>query len=115
MSSCTQIENQDVKITDGEDSLEDISNESRELFKRAIFDAMDLEIRKIEEEIKDVEIPPPSKRHKIRMNRLFRECVGGSFLPFPEADNLYERLRSRLVRKLKLNEIFYCRKNADKK
>ena len=54
----------------------------------------------------DKETPPPSKRHKIRMNRLFRERVGGSFLPFPEVDNLYERLRSKLVIKLKINEFF---------
>ena len=58
----------------------------------------------------DVEIPSPDRRHKIRMNRLFRERVGGSFLPFPEADNFYERWRSRLVIKLKINECFDCRK-----
>ena len=83
-----------------------MSNESRELFKRVLSDMADLEIRKIEEETKDMEIPPPSKRHKIRMNRLFRERVGGSFLPFPEEDNLYERVRSKLVIKLKINEFF---------
>ena len=48
-----------------------------------------------------MEIPEPSKRHKIRMNRLFRERVGGSFLPFPEVENLYERVLSKLVIKLK--------------
>ncbi|MBQ9940166.1 MAG: hypothetical protein IJO74_01345 [Clostridia bacterium] len=56
------------------------------------------------EKIKDTELPPLSKRHKIRMNRLFRERVGGSFLPFPEADCFYERLRSKIVVKLKINE-----------
>ena len=61
---------------------------------------------KNEEAFKDIEIPPPTKRHKIRMNRLFRERVGGSFLPFPEADNLYERIRSKIVIKLKINEFF---------
>jgi len=35
------------------------------------------------------------------MNRLFRERVGGSFLPFPEVENLYERVLSKLVIKLK--------------
>ena len=63
-----------------------------------------------EEEIKDIEIPPPSKRHKIRMNRLFRERVGGSVLPFPEVDNVYERLRSKLVIILKINEFLDRRK-----
>ena len=57
------------------------------------------------EKIEDIEIPPPSKRHKIRMNRVFRERVGGTFLPFPEVDNIYERVRSKLVIKLKINEI----------
>ena len=87
-----------------------MSHENRELFKRALFDAMDSEIREIEEEIKDMEMPSPSKRHKIRMKRLFRERVGGSFLPFPKEDNLYERVRSKLVIKLKINQFFDRRK-----
>ena len=58
----------------------------------------------------DVEIPPLGKRHKIKMNRLFRERVGGTFLPFPEADNYYERVRSKLVIKLKTNFLSNCRK-----
>lgn len=57
-----------------------------------------------EEKTDDTELPSPSKRHKIRMNRLFRERVGGSFLPFPEVDCFYERARSKLVVKLKINE-----------
>ncbi len=63
-----------------------------------------------EEEIKDIEIPPPSKRHKIRMNRLFRERVGGSFLPFPEEDTIYERVRSHFIIKFKINEFSDRRK-----
>ena len=64
-----------------------------------------------EEKINDIELPPPSKRHKIRMNRLFRERVGGSFLPFPEIDCFYERARSKIVVKLKINEFFdKCKK-----
>ena len=65
---------------------------------------------KNEQEIKDIEVPPPTKRHKIRMNRLFRERVGGTFLPFPEADNFYERVRSKLVIKLKIHEFLDRRK-----
>ena len=61
---------------------------------------------KNEEEIKDIEVPPPSKRHKKQMNRLFRERVGGSFLPFPEEDTLYERVRSNFIIKFKINEFF---------
>lgn len=43
-----------------------------------------------------------SHRHKIRMNRLFRERVGGKFLPYPEVDNVFERTRSWFVVKLNL-------------
>ena len=85
-------------------ALESSSNDDLELFNRALSEALDSKICEIEEEIKDVELPPPSKRYKIRMNRLFRERVGGTFLPFPEADNFYERVRSKLVIKLKINE-----------
>ncbi len=45
----------------------------------------------------DVDNFPYSHRHKIKMNRLFREKVGGSFLPFPEVDTPFQRFRSRLV------------------
>ena len=87
-----------------EDLPEDISGENRELFRRALMEAMDAKIQQFEEETKDVELSPPSRRHMIRMNRLFRERVGSTFLPFPEADNLYERVRSKIVIKLKINE-----------
>ena len=43
-----------------------------------------------------------SHRHKIRMNRIFRERVGGKFLPYPEVDNLFEIARSWVVIKLHL-------------
>ena len=66
---------------------------------------------KDEEEIMDIEVPPPSKRHKIRMNRLFRERVGSSFLPFPEVDCFYERARSKIIVKLKINKFLdKCKK-----
>ncbi len=59
----------------------------------------------------DIELPLPSKQHKIRTNRLFRERVGGSFLPFPEVDCFYERVRSKIVVKLKINEFLdKCKK-----
>ena len=110
MSNYSKITKQDVEDINDDDFFEGMSNENRELFKQALLDAADSEIRKIEEEFKDIEIPPPSKRHKIRMNRLFRERVGGTFLPFPEADNFYERVRSKLVIKFKINEFFDRRK-----
>ncbi len=110
MSDFNQTTNQDVENTNEEDFFECISNDNRKLFKRALSEAVAAKIRKIEEEPEDKEMPLPSKRHKIRMNRLFRERIGGSFLPFPEEDNLYERVRSRLVIKLKINEFLDRRK-----
>ena len=101
MSNYSEIRKQDIENSNGKDSFEGTSNENRELFKRAISEAFDSKIRKFEEETKNMETPPPSKRHKIRMNRLFRERVGSVFLPFPEVDNFYERVRSRLIVKLK--------------
>ncbi|MBQ9807005.1 MAG: hypothetical protein IJW49_10955 [Clostridia bacterium] len=102
MTSDSQTTKQNSESANEEDVFEGMSEETRKLFTHALFKSVEMETRKIEE--KYIEIPPPSRRHKIRMNRLFRERVGGSFLPFPEADNLYERIRSRLVIKLKINE-----------
>ena len=39
-----------------------------------------------------------SKKHKIKMNRIFREEVGSENIPFPEVDSLFEKIRSRMVR-----------------
>ena len=113
MSYYSEIIKQDIENSNGKDSLEGTSNENRELFKRALSEAMESKFREIVEETGDVEIQPPSKRHKIRMNRLFRERVGSSFLTFPEEDNLYERLRSKLAIKLKINEFFNRRKKTE--
>ena len=45
-------------------------DQDRELFKRAISEALDLKIQEIDEEIKNVELPPQSKRHKTIMKRI---------------------------------------------
>ena len=39
-----------------------------------------------------------SDRFKIRMNRVFRERAGIKNIPHPEVDNLYERVRSGIIR-----------------
>ena len=39
-----------------------------------------------------------SDRFKIRMNRIFREQAGIKNIPHPEVDNLYERVRSGIIR-----------------
>lgn len=69
-----------------------------ELIKVASSDIFD-EGLDIDDNTEPVEV---SHRHKIRMNRLFRERVGGSFLPYPEVDNVFERTRSWFVVKLNL-------------
>ncbi|MBQ7333612.1 MAG: hypothetical protein IJW38_04600 [Clostridia bacterium] len=104
MSDYKQKTKQDIENSNGKDSFEGTLNENRELFKRAISEALDSKFREIPEKTGDIEIPPPSKRHKKRMNRLFRERVGGNFLPFPDVDNFYERTRSKLIVKLKINK-----------
>ena len=53
--------NQDVNA---DNVFEGSSNENRELFKRALSEAMKLKIREIEEETMNIEIPPPSGRYR---------------------------------------------------
>lgn len=69
-----------------------------ELIKVASSDIFDEELD-IDEDTEPIEV---SHRHKIRMNRIFRERVGGKFLPYPEVDNVFERTRSWFVVKLNL-------------
>ena len=39
-----------------------------------------------------------SDKFKIRMNRVFREQAGIKKIPHPDVDNLYERVRSGIIR-----------------
>ena len=93
-----------------EDFFDDISDERYDEFDRILRETVRSRLQKLLEEPDYTETPPATKRHKIRMNRLFRERVGGSFLPFPEVDNFYERARSKIVIKLKINEFLDKRK-----
>ena len=101
---------QAVENTNDECFFESVSNENRRFFKKALSEVITAKINEIDEKTENKESPSSSKRHKIRMNRIFRERIGGSFLPFPEEDNLYEKLRSNLVIKLKINEFLDRRK-----
>jgi len=38
-----------------------------------------------------------SRHYKIRMNRVFREYGGIKRIPYPEVDNLFEIIRSKIV------------------
>jgi len=82
MKNYNKTNNQDVKDT----NLGKEATDNLELFKRALEEALEEKICKIEEDIKDVQIPHLSKRYKVEMNRLFSEHVGGTFLPFPEEE-----------------------------
>jgi len=42
-----------------------------------------------------LDVNPISHRHKIKMNRIFREIVKTNSIPFPEVDTLCERLKSK--------------------
>ena len=46
--------------------------------------------------------PEISVRGRKRINRIFREIFGSSKIPHPEVDNIYERIRSFFVRKIKV-------------
>lgn len=57
-----------------------------------------LEVEEFSDEEKEaVEFSDALKK---RMNRLFREKAGISNIPHPEVDNIYERVRSKIVRLL---------------
>ena len=58
----------------------------RKLLERAISEGLHLKLQRIDKELEAIELPEPSERHKIEMNRLLRECTGGSFVPYPEID-----------------------------
>ena len=56
MSNSSKIPEQDIENTNGKDFLEATSNDNLELFKRALLEAMESKIRKIEEDIKDISL-----------------------------------------------------------
>ena len=82
MSDYNKIINRDAENINGENFFAGVSSENRELFKRALSEAMDSKMRKIEEEIKDIELP------KMRMDRPSRERIDGALLEFSEEENL---------------------------
>ena len=57
------------------DNYSNKSEQDRELFKRAISEALDLKMQEIDEEIKSVELPTLSRDYKARMSRLLRESA----------------------------------------
>ena len=116
MRKHSKITNQEVTNISDKVFWVDRSKENREILERVLADMAELEVRMLEEETKDFEMPPLGRRHMIRMNRVFRERVGGTYLPYPGVDNLFERIRSKLVIKLKINEFLsYCKERRYEK
>lgn len=113
MSHYNQKSKQKTQPTNEDHVLEKMSNETRLVFKHALFEMAEMTIQTVDKETENV--PMPSKRYKIQMNRLFRERIGSSHLPFPTVDNRYERVRSRLRIRLKINDFFDRRKERRQK
>lgn len=59
MDNCSQITNRDVENINDEEFFENMQAENRELFKRALSEAIDMKIHEIEEESEDMKVPPP--------------------------------------------------------
>ena len=65
---------------------EEKKRECIEHFKRAISEGLSLKFDEIADELKDLKMPEHSRRHKLEINRLFREATGGAFIPYPEVE-----------------------------
>ena len=87
-----------MKIIDGKYQFDS----EEELLSSAFKDALEEDLAKLEKD-ENVSVKT-SRRFKIRMNRLFREHVGGTYIPHPEVDNIFERIRSKIVVKFKLEK-----------
>ena len=98
--------NQQIEDTEDDDFFVFESEEVRKRFIQKLWESVEPELPD-DEEIENMERPPATKQHKIRMNRLFRERIGSNFLPFPEADNFYQRARSKIIVKLRINKLMY--------
>lgn len=72
-------------------------------FKEALRHCVEEEMKEIDERIAQTSTEEFefSDKHKIQMNRMFRERVGvKDKIPYPEVDTKFERCRSSLVRRL---------------
>ena len=105
--------NQNIENTEDENFLDTTEEEKPDRFDELLLEVGKRIFLEAEPDMKDcadVEMPPLTKRHKRRMNRLFRERVGGKFIPHPDVDNFWERLRSRIIVKLRIHELQAKRK-----
>ena len=105
-------EDEDEYEEDGE-SLFDII--SPELLTLALSELAKEEVQRIQEKVdKELEIegvPEPPRRNKIGMNRICRDHLGSSNIPYPEVDSKYERARSKIIGMLRIKKYFRRRKS----
>ena len=73
----------------------------------------DLIIDKEFERYDSLPMPELSIRAKKNSNRMFREVIGSSKIPYPEIDNRYELIRSKIIRFFKV--IIFKITNINKK
>ena len=90
---------EELNKSDSYDDEEVFDEKFFEMFRIAMEDVINKEV----EEFMNIDTSDVvfSKRFKKRMNRFFREYVGGK-IPYPEVDNFFERLRSKLDKRLKI-------------
>ncbi|MBE6872257.1 MAG: hypothetical protein E7491_09975 [Ruminococcaceae bacterium] len=93
-----------IRNITAEKIFKNMPRESRKALGHALYEAVNEDVRKHVDEIAYAEKVQHSKQHKIKMNRLFRERIRSSFIPFPEVDNLYEKARGKLITKFKIKE-----------
>lgn len=78
---------------------------TEEQFDKIMHDACESYMKEEAEKfmaIDATETHEPSKRFKVKMNRLFREQVGGNYIPHPEVDNWFERARSSVIKRIEI-------------
>lgn len=72
--------------------------EFEEVLKNALKIMQEQELEEVKGDVEQQSPFEPSDRFKRKMNRLFREKIGGDYAVYPEVDNEWERLRSYFFR-----------------
>lgn len=104
MKAHSKKASQQIANTEDDDFFVFESDKVRERFMQGCRKSVDSKLPEYEE-IENMERPPATRHHKKRTNRLFRERLNSTFLPFPEADNAYERARAKIIIKLRINKL----------
>jgi hypothetical protein len=81
-----------------EEFNEEKAQRGLEKLKAAFIECNRIECEKVEEKLRSAENIEPSDRYKRGINRILRERHGIKNIPYPEADNAFERIRSFFAR-----------------